>query len=352
MKGFVLAAGFGQRLRPITETVPKPLLPVGNVPLIAFALKLLADAGITDVIVNLHHLGKAIREALGDGAAYGVKITWSEEEEILGTGGGLKKMHEALEGGTFVVINSDTIIDLDLKAVIATHRRKKALATLVLRSDPRQEEFGQIEVADGGRIRRILGQGAPGGRVKPYMFAGVHVVEPRLLEYIPPDVNTCVMRYGYTKALTNNEPLYSVVADGYWNDAGTPDRYLQANLDALGQTMKLRHLDPLAGYAMEPKRAVADVVRMGADVHLGDAVEILPPVVLGDESKVGDHAVVGPFCMAASRVQIGKLARVGHCVLLDGAKVEAEARVDRMIIGKKASLAADAEPARTPSRSG
>ena len=126
MKGFVLAAGFGQRLRPITESTPKPLLPVGNVPLIAYALKLLAQAGITDIIVNLHHLGRVIREALGTGEVYGVKITWSEEEEILGTGGGLKKMHEALEGETFVVVNSDTIIDLDLKAVIATHRRKKA----------------------------------------------------------------------------------------------------------------------------------------------------------------------------------------------------------------------------------
>jgi NDP-sugar pyrophosphorylase family protein len=346
MKGFVLAAGFGQRLRPITETIPKPLLPVGNVPLIAFALKLMAKAGITEVIVNLHHLGKAIKEALGDGEAFGVKITWSEEEEILGTGGGLKKMHEALERETFVVINSDTIIDLDLKAAISMHRRKKALATLVLRADPRQEEFGQIEVDERGRIRRILGQGAAGGGVKPYMFAGVHVVEPRLLEYIPPDVNTCVMRYAYTKALGNNEHLHSVVATGYWNDAGTPDRYLQANLDALDQKMKLSHIDPLAGYAVHPKRAVADVVRMGSDVRLGDAVEILPPVVLGDECKVGDHAVVGPFCMAASRVQIGKTARVSHCVLLEDAKVEANERVDRVIVGRKGSLSADSVPSR------
>ena len=346
MKGFVLAAGFGQRLRPITETVPKPLLPIGNIPLIGFSLKLLARYGITDVIVNLHHLGKIIKEALGDGSAFGVKITYSEEEELLGTGGGLKKMHEVLEGETFVVINSDTIIDLDLKAVISMHRRKKALATLVLRADPRQEEFGQIEVDADLRVRRILGQGAAGGRVKPYMFAGVHVVEPRLLEYIPPDVNTCVMRYGYTKALVNSEHLHGVVADGYWNDAGTPDRYLQANLDALGQKMKLKHADPLAGYAVEPRRAVAEVVRMGADVNLGDAVDLLPPVVLGDECKVGAHAVVGPYCMAASRVQIGKEARVTHSVLLEGAKVEASERLERKIVGRKASLSADASPAR------
>ncbi|MBI5508070.1 MAG: NDP-sugar synthase [Deltaproteobacteria bacterium] len=340
VKAFVLAAGFGERLRPITESVPKPLLPVGNLPLIGYALKLCQKHGITDVIVNLHYLGKVIKERLGDGHEFGVTLTYSEEEEILGTGGGLKKMDAALAGETFVVLNSDTIIDLDLKAVIASHRKRRALATLVLRADARQGEFGQIEVDAGGRVRRILGHGEARGRLTPYMFAGVHVAEPRLLEYVPPDVNTCIMRYGYTKALDNGEPIYGVVADGYWNDAGTPERYLEANRDALSQKMKLKHADPLAGYAVGPKRAVADVVRMGTDVHLGDAVEIVAPVLMGDDCKVGDRAVVGPYCVLAARAQIGKEARVSSAVLLEGAKVEAGERLDRVIVGKKATLTA------------
>ncbi len=339
MKGFILAAGFGQRLRPITESIPKPLLPVGNLPLIGYAIKLLSYHGITELIINLHHQGKAIKDALGDGSDWGVQITYSQEDEILGTGGGLKRMHAVLEeGGPFVVLNSDTIQDVDLHRLIAVHKENHALATLVLRSDPRQGEFGQIEVDPEGRIRRILGQGEACAKLTPYMFAGVHIIEPRLLEYIPPDVNTCIMRYAYTKALEHGDPLFSMVSDGYWSDAGTPERYFEANVDALNQKMPLRHADPLAGYAVEPRRVVADVVRMGADVHLGEAVEIKPPTLLGDGVKLGDRASIGPYCVAATKVQLGKEARASHAILLEGAKLDAGEAVERIIVGKKARL--------------
>jgi NDP-sugar pyrophosphorylase family protein len=338
VKGFVLAAGFGQRLRPITDAVPKPLLPVGNLPLIAYSLKLLAHHGISDVIVNTHHLGKSLREGLGNGSSYGVQITYSDEEEILGTGGGLKKMHDHLEDDTFVVINSDTVLDLDLAAAIASHRDRGALATMVLREDERQAEFGQLEIDGGGRIRRILGQGQSDGELQSLMFAGVHIVEPRFLEYIPPDVDTCVIRYVYTKALSNDEQLDGFVMDGYWSDAGTPQRYFEANMDALLQEIQLRHADPLGGFALAPKRAVPEVVRMGDDVDLGKGVEIRPPVLLGDGTRVGDHAVVGPFAIIRPRVQVGREARVSHAILLEGSRVESGARLEKVLLGRRASL--------------
>ena len=136
VRGFILAAGFGERMRPITEHIPKPLLPVGNLPLIAYAIKLLAHHGITDLIINLHHLGKQIKDALGDGSDYGVRVTYSEEEEILGTGGGLKKMHELLSDETFVVVNGDSIFRTDYRALHEFHLKKKADATLALRKLP------------------------------------------------------------------------------------------------------------------------------------------------------------------------------------------------------------------------
>jgi len=342
MKAFVLAAGRGERLRPITDHIPKPLWKVGNVPLVGFSLTLAAHHGIRDIIVNLHHLGKTIKEALADGEPYGVQITYSEEEELLGTGGALKKMCASLEDDTFVVLNSDTIVDIDLHALIETHRSSGALATLVLRADPRQGEFGQIEIDETGRIRRILGQGTALGETRPLMFAGVHVVEPRLLEYIPPDVNTCIMRYAYTKALHNGEHLHAVVMDGYFSDAGTAERYLQANFDAMNQQMPLRHVDPLAGYALTPKRSVAEVVRLGKDVDLAAGVHIAPPVLLGDDTRVGEHATVGPLVAAGTGVQIGKDASVSQAVVMDDAKIDPEARVHRAIIGRKASIELDA----------
>ena len=340
----MLAAGFGQRLRPLTDSVPKPLLPVGNLPLIGYALKLLSHHGVDDVIVNTHHLGRALKEGLGDGGAYGVQITYSDEEEILGTGGGLKKMHDHLEDDTFVVVNADTVLDLDLAAVLEAHRARGALATLVLRRDERQAEFGQLEIDETGRVRRILGHGEAGGPLQSLMFAGVHVIEPRFLEYIPPDVNTCIMRYAYTKALSNDEPLYGVTMDGYWSDAGTAERYFQVNMDALSQAVELRHADPLAGFALEPKRAVAEVVRMGKDVDLANGVEVRPPVLLGDGAKVGDNAVVGPYAILGPRVQIGKEARVANAIVLEGGRVDTGARCERVLVGKKSTLAVDTPP--------
>lgn len=337
VKGFVLAAGFGTRLAPITETVPKALMPVGNVPLIGYSLRLLAHHGITEVAVNLHHLPKAVKEAVGDGSRFGVEVTYSHEEEILGTGGGLKQMADFLSE-TFVVVNADTVVDCDLTAIVGEHRANGALATMVLREDPRQDEFGLIELDSSSRIRRILGQGDTDQPLKPYMFTGVHVMEPRLLDYIPAGVNTCVNRYAYNKALQNDEPLYGSVIDTYWADSGTPSRYLRVNDDALERTMQLRHIDPLEGFAHAPTKDVAEVVRLGEGVQLGQDARLVPPVILGDGTKVGDNATVGPYCVVGKKVAIGKGARVSHSVVLNGSKIEGEGAVERRIVSKKATV--------------
>jgi mannose-1-phosphate guanylyltransferase len=344
VKGFVLAAGFGQRLRPITESVPKPLLPVGNLPLIGYAIRLLAHHGITDLIVNVHHLGARLKEGLGDGSAYGVNITYSEEEEILGTGGGLKKMHEQLQEGTFVVVNSDTIVDVDLAAALEAHRSRGVLATMVLRDDPEAAEYGQIEIDARGRIRRMLGHGPEGGDLRSLMFTGVHIMEPRFLEYLPPDVNTCVNRYGYTKALQNDEILHGFVTEGYFADAGTPARYYQVHVDALEQKIKLRHADPLAGFALSPRREVAEVVRMGNDVVLGPNARLVPPVLLCDGAHVGDGATVGPYTVLRPGVHAGKDSVVAHSMILEGARVDAGERVVKKLVAKKSSLEFEAAP--------
>jgi mannose-1-phosphate guanylyltransferase/phosphomannomutase len=336
--GFVLAAGFGQRMLPITETVPKPLLPIGHIPLVGYALHLLRHHGITDIFLNLHHLGRSLREALQDGAAYGVKLTYSPEEEILGTGGGLKKVHEKLQY-TVVVVNSDTLIDVDLHAALAMHRQSGALATMVLREAPDRGTFGQIEIDAQGRIVRILGQGAGEGACRSLMFTGVQIFEPRFLEYIPPALHACIVRDGYCKALRHHEPLYAYVAEHYWADAGTPSSYLQANTDALLQNMALRHIDPLGGYAMAPKRDVAEVVRMGTDVALGSTTHLQPPVLLGDHVRLGERTTVGPGSILGSNVSVGKDASLSQCIVLDGAKIEPGAQLSRMLVGKKGMLA-------------
>ena len=211
---------------------------------------------------------------------------------------------------------------------------------MVLREHPKEDVFGGIEVNDAGRIRRILGQGHDEQDLRSLMFTGVHVLEPRFLEYIPPDVETCVNRYAYMKALSNDEKLYGFVTDGYWADAGTPQRYLQANFDALDQAMLLGHADALEGYALAPEKSGVELVRMGEDVQLGDDVTLVPPVVLGDGVRIGDKSTLGPYCVVGNRVQIGRESHLSRCVVMDGTRLDAGEQLSRMILSKKARVAA------------
>jgi NDP-sugar pyrophosphorylase family protein len=227
----VLAAGFGSRLRPLTDRVPKPLLRVAGKPLITYPLALLREAGIREVMVNLHHLGGQIRAALGDGSAYGVSITYSEEDPILDTGGAIEKARPFLDGGTFAVLNADAIMDLALEPVIAEHRRRRAVATMVLRPDRDALRYGTIEIDGEGRIRRFLGQPADApGPLEALMFTGVHVFEPEVFDFMRPGCFG-INRETYPAMLAAGRPLYGHRFDGYWRVLDTHEGLAEGRRD-------------------------------------------------------------------------------------------------------------------------
>ena len=216
MKAMILAAGFGSRLRPLTDRVPKPLVEVGGRPLIAYPLALVRAAGIREVVINLHHHGAAIRAALGDGRGYGVSIRYSEEDPILDTGGGILHARPLLGDEPFVVLNSDSIIDLDLRALIAWHRARGAIATMVLRHDPVAARYGLIEIDRQHRVRRFLGQPAQVDEpLTALMFAGVHVLDPQVFGYMASGVFG-ITRQTYPAMLAAGCPVSGYVFDGYW----------------------------------------------------------------------------------------------------------------------------------------
>jgi len=238
MRAMILAAGKGDRLRPLTATVPKPLIEVAGVPMIAFPLKLLHDAGISEVVINLHHLGDQIRATLGDGSAYGVRITYSEENPILDTGGAIFAAREFLNGDTFVVLNADTVIDLTLHDAIAFHRqRDRAIATMVVRPDPDALRNDDIGIDAECRIRRFLGRdyppsldghgrphGATGEPTGPHarlMYPGVMVFEPRLFTFMHPGIYS-ITRDVFPRLLAAQEGVYGYVYDGFWRVLDTP----------------------------------------------------------------------------------------------------------------------------------
>jgi NDP-sugar pyrophosphorylase family protein len=248
VKAMLFAAGLGTRLRPLTDRVPKPLVPVAGRPMIDYPLLLLRHYGIRDIVVNVHHLRALLAQHLGDGAKFGLNITYSEETELLDTGGGLLKARPFLDGATFIVINSDVLIDVDLKDVIERHRARGAAASLVLRKDPEADRYGSIEISSDGRVQRFLKYEAPSiasaGALEKFMFTGVQILEPGIFEVMAAEPSR---RFGtttstYPKMLMQGMPLDGYVFEGFWQDLGTPERIAQAEAKLASGEVKLRYL--------------------------------------------------------------------------------------------------------------
>jgi NDP-sugar pyrophosphorylase family protein len=232
MKAMILAAGLGTRLRPLTDSLPKALLPVAGTPIIVWNLGLLRRHGITDVVINLHHLGARIEQHLGDGARFGMRVSYSHEPVILGTGGGIKQVESFFEGDSFLVLNGDTILDVDLDAVARFHLAREALATMVVRADPDPDRWGAVELDERQRVVRITGRGRKDvTRANKRMFAGVHVMHPRLLASVPPGRESSIID-AYAREIERGAAIAGFEMTGYWSDVGTPERYAQVQRDA------------------------------------------------------------------------------------------------------------------------
>ncbi len=234
MRAMILAAGKGTRLRPITDTIPKPLVEVAGRPMIAFALQLLRRADIHDIVINLHHLGDQIRAALGDGGGHGVRITYSVENPILDTGGAIEGARPFLSGGTFVVVNADVVIDLQLRDVIEFHRRQGATVTMVLRPDPHAERRDDIAIDSADRVRRFLGRDYGAATTgERFLFASVHIFEPRVFDYMHPGVYS-ITRNVYPRLLAAGEPICGYVHRGYWRVLDTPEDLAAGRKELVG----------------------------------------------------------------------------------------------------------------------
>ena len=248
MKAMVLAAGQGTRLRPITDTKPKALVPVAGRPMIEYALLLLRHYGIKDIVINLHHFGAAIENHLGNGNQLGLRISYSHEMELLDTGGGLRKAKPFLQDGAFIAINTDALIDLNLAELIAFHHQRNASATLVLRPDQQADQYGSMDIDGAGRIQRFLKseiKPKPTGPIRKLMFTGVQILEPKIFDYMeradaPEKFSTT--KQTYPEMLLAGEPLYGFCFEGFWQDLGTVERIEQAEASLAQGRARLHYL--------------------------------------------------------------------------------------------------------------
>jgi NDP-sugar pyrophosphorylase family protein len=265
MRAMILAAGYGTRLWPLTLDRAKPALPFMGRPLVGYVAEYLARFGCDEIIVNLHHRPESVRAALGDGHAFGVKFTYIEEPEILGTSGAIDNARAYLEGDTFIVVNGKIATDIDLGAALETHRRERALATLVLRPNVERERYSIVEV-EGGAVKKFGGN-PPAPPVKgataadllvedaPLMFTGIQILEPRIFDDIPRGVFSHSVTDVYIPAIARGERIAAHVAGGMWHELSTIQRYLDISLSLMRQEGREVQQDESAR------------IEAGADVH-------------------------------------------------------------------------------------
>lgn len=230
-RAMVLAAGKGTRLAPLTDTLPKPLMPVGGEPLLVHILGFLRAGGIEDVVINLHHLGERVEEAIGDGSRFGVRVRYSWEREILDTGGGIKHAEALLGDEPFVVCNGDSLLELPLADVVAHHEARGGIATIAVRPTPDAARYGLVELDAADRVRRIAGL-PPGPVDEPlrgFMFPGLHVMQPEIFRWMEPGAAFGVARVTYPRLLEAGRVIHGYVTDARWINIDTPEALAAAD---------------------------------------------------------------------------------------------------------------------------
>lgn len=295
MRAIVLSAGYGTRLWPLTEDRTKPAIPILGKPLVGYVAEYLAGYGIDEIVVNLHHRPESVRRALGDGSRFGVKLYYVEEPEILGTSGALDNTREFFERETFLVVNGKIITDIDLNAALETHRKTNAIATLVLLPNTRRERFSVVETEEG-RIKGFGGMPVEGETgPAPLMFTGIHILEPRIFDYIPRGVFSDSVINVYPQAIAKGETIMAHVASGKWRELSTLKRYLDISVELLkeeGKSFVAGAQTLISPSATVTESILWDGVEVGAGARITRA--ILADDVKINAGEIVENAVVVP----------------------------------------------------------
>lgn len=319
MRAMIVAAGLGTRLRPLTELLPKPALPVRGVPLIAFQLALLQRHGATEVAINLHHLPERLQAAAEHWCPPGLALRFSHERTLLGTGGGVRKLAAFLrESDPCLLLGGDMVLDFNLSALVAWHRTGGHSASLLLREDPRAGQFGTIGVDGEGRVRRIATRFDLGGERRAGVYAWANVVSPAIFDSLPEREAFNHLDDWWMPAQTRDAAdVRGYVADAdacRWEPIGTPQEYLDANLAVdFVSYLDLDQASRRAGATLLRDAAGRVSVVLGAGSVLGPGVALARAVVLDGERvpsglRVSDGIfAAGAWCPAAPAVPAAAL---------------------------------------------
>lgn len=325
MKTFIMAAGLGTRLRPLTYSLPKPLVPVMNYPVIGHLMNNLKLHGVKEVVVNLHYQPELIKSFLSDGKSWGIEINYSYEPKLLGTAGGVKRKEDFFND-TFIVTSGDGLSDINFTKLVHYHKKKKALATVVLKPVEMKLEYGVVAVDDDNKITNFYEKPSIGEIFTNLVNTGIYVFEPEVFKYIPKNKFYDFGKQLLPKLVSKSLPVYGYIMEEYWCDVGNLSEYKKAHYDCLEGKLKIQI------NAKQIKRGIW----VGKNTTLPVSLKIHPPCFIGDNVKIGNNSVIGSYTVIGNNCIIGNNTKIYDSILWDNVVVRSNVRLRSCIIGNNA----------------
>jgi mannose-1-phosphate guanylyltransferase/phosphomannomutase len=328
VKAVVMAGGEGTRLRPMTASMPKPLLPIVNKPIMEHVLRLLHRHGFTETVVTVQFLASLVRNYFGDGEDLGMQLRYATEEVPLGTAGSVKNAESYLRDDTFIVISGDALTDFDLTDLVKFHHDKGALVTVCLTRVPDPLEFGITIIDDDHRVQRFLEKPTWGQVFSDTVNTGIYVMEPEVFDYVAAGEVVDWSGDVFPRLVEDGKPIFGYIAEGYWEDVGTHESYMQAQADVLSGRVDVE----LDAFEVSPGVFIAE----GAEIH-PEAI-LKGPLFVGDYAKVEAGAELREFTVIGSNVIVKNGAFLHRAVVHDNVFVGPQTNLRACVIGKNTDV--------------
>jgi len=324
LKAYVMAAGLGTRLYPLTGRTSKPMVPILNRPVMEHLLHLLRRHGVTEMAANLHYHPDKIRNYFGDGSAFGVELRYNLEQQLLGTAGGASAFRDFFAGDTFVVVSGDGLTDIDLSAFVAAHRENGGIATLAVKPVEDPSLYGVVVHDDAGRIVAFQEKPPAAEALSDLCNCGIYAFEPAIFDYVAPDSFVDWAKDVFPALLAAGVPFHCWRLETYWNDVGNIEQYRIGNFDALLGRVRLD----------VPGREIAPRVWVGEGTRVEPGARLEPPILIGAGCLVESEAeLIGPLIVGDGCV-IERGAVLEGVINWDGVKTGRGSRLVGSILGR------------------
>jgi mannose-1-phosphate guanylyltransferase len=349
MKAVILVGGEGTRLRPLTFNTSKAMVPILNKPFLEYLILYLKKHGIRDIILATSYLPDSIQSYFGDGTGSGVHLTYLIEEQPLGTAGAVKNASSSLDKDEpFFVVNGDILTDIDLSAMMSQHQKTKPRVSLALTPVYNPTIYGVVETDGKGTVKRFVEKPRPEQVTTNMINAGIYILEPEVLSYIPPSTPCMFEHYLFPLLLSKGEPILSYPSATYWTDIGTLEKYLKVNHNLL-----LNKAPSLFSYGAQissnsrihPSAQIEGPVLIGEGCVIAQGARVKGPAVLGPRCQVGEDAVIEGAILWAESV-VDKKATLKNCIVGSRCYIQEGSEVpdncvlgDNVVVGKDNKLA-------------